>query len=262
MLTVEALENPNEKNIVALLKRCHENLGHPSTPRFVAMLKAARANELCIRLAKGLSCPTCHAMQGEKSHNVSKAVKDMAFNDLLCVEAFEVELPTRKLKLLNIIDMSTRYQVCIPLWKGIEMKHVRKAYRRFWKRWAGVPKAIVSDDGPEFGAAWTDHLAGDGTEHCVTASYAPWQNDVCERLGGAWKVAFAKAALELDPRTKEEIEELCDQLNCAHNTLTRIDGYSPYQDVLVLMFGSLCWACLVKKMKQSSRPCERRKTNT
>lgn len=132
---------------------------------------------------------------------VSKAIRDMAFNDLLCVDTFEVELPKRKLK-LNIVDMATRYQVCIPLWKGIEIKQVRKAYRRYWKRRAGVPKAIVSDGGPEFGAAWTDHLAGDGTEHCVTASYAPWQNGVCERLGGAWKVAFAKAALELRPTDK------------------------------------------------------------
>lgn len=155
---------------------------------------------------------------------MSKAVKDMALNDLLCVD---VELPTRKLKLLRIVD-----QVCIPMWKGIEVKHVRKAYRRFWKRWAGSPEAVVSDGGSEFGAAWTDHLAGDGAEHCVTAAYAPWQNGACERLGGAWKVAFAKAVLELDPRTKEETEELCDQLNCAHNTLTRVDGRSPYQHVL------------------------------
>ena len=232
VLTIESLDNPNEKKVIALLKRCHENLGPPSTPRFVAMLKAARANETCVKLAKGLSCPTCHAMQGEKSHNVSKAIKDMAFNDLLCVDTFEVELPNRKLKLLSIVDMATRYQVCIFVWKGIEIKHVRQDYRRFWKRWAGSPKALVSDGGPEFVAAWTDHLAGDGTEHCVTAAYAPWQNGVCERLGGAWKVAFAKAVLEIDPRTKEETKELCDQLNCAHNTLTRIDGYSPYQHVL------------------------------
>ena len=97
-----------------------------------------------------------------------------------------------------------------------------KAFRRDWKRWAGAPKTIVSDGGPEFGAGWTDHLAGDGTEHAVTAAYAPWQNGVCERLGGAWKVAFSKSMLECDPQSKEEREELCDQLNCAHNTMTRV----------------------------------------
>lgn len=66
----------------------------------------------------------------------------------------------------------------------------------------------------------------------MTAAYAPWQNGVCERLGGAWKVAFSRAVLELDPKTKEKIEELSDQLNCAHNTLTRHDGHSPQQHVM------------------------------
>ena len=232
VLTIEAFDTKDEQKIIALLRRCHENLGHPSTPRFIAMLKAARANDTCIRLAKGLNCSTCRHLQGEQSHNVSKAVRDLQFNELLCVDTFEVELPRRKLKLLNIVDIATRYQLCVPLWKGIEIKHVRKAYRRYWKRWAGAPKTLISDGGPEFGACWTDHLSNDGTEHSVTAAYAPWQNGVCERLRGAWKIAFQKALMELDPQTKEETEELCDQLNLAHNTLTRHDGYSPQQHVL------------------------------
>ena len=66
VLTVEALDTKDEKRIAALLRRCHENLGHPSTARFVAMLKAARANETCLRIAKGLTCHTCQAIQGEK----------------------------------------------------------------------------------------------------------------------------------------------------------------------------------------------------
>lgn len=54
----------------------------------------------------------------------------------------------------------------------------------------------------------------------------------CLRLGGAWKVAFGKSMLELNPKSKEETEELCDQLSCAHNTLTRHDGFFPNQHVL------------------------------
>ena len=68
VLTVEALDTKDEKKVAALLRRCHENLGHPSTPRFISMLTAARANDMCIRIAKGLKCTTCQAMQGEKMH--------------------------------------------------------------------------------------------------------------------------------------------------------------------------------------------------
>ena len=164
--------------------------------------------------------------------------------------------------MLNIVDLATRFQVCVPLWHGVEVKHVRKAYRRYWKRWAGVPKVVVSDGGPEFGTGWTDHLASDGSEHSLTAAYAPWQNGVCERLGGSWQVSFEKAALELDPWSKEEVEELCDQVSCAHNTLTRHDGFSPSQHVLgselrlpvlgmlgeMLKWLTLRWMCRKKDM--------------
>ena len=121
VLTVESLNTEDEKKIVQLLKRCHENLGHPGQARFISMLKAARANEKCIKLAKGLTCSTCDAMRNQKSPNVARAVKDLEFNELVCVDTFEVELGWRKLKMLNLVDMATRYQLCIPLWKGFEI---------------------------------------------------------------------------------------------------------------------------------------------
>ena len=66
------------------------------------------------------------------------------------------------------------------MWKGIEVKRTREAYRRYWKRWAGAPKKVLSDGGPEFGQEWTDALSRDGSAHDVTASYSPWQNGLCE----------------------------------------------------------------------------------
>ena len=106
------------KNLARLLRRCHENL-HPSTPRFVAMLKAARATERCIKIAKGLSCATCREFTPQKSQNASKALKDLQFNDMVAVDTFEVDLRRRKVKFLNIVDLATGYQVCVPLWRGL-----------------------------------------------------------------------------------------------------------------------------------------------
>lgn len=37
--TVESLDTDDEKKIARVLRRRHENLGHPSNPWFVAMLK-------------------------------------------------------------------------------------------------------------------------------------------------------------------------------------------------------------------------------
>ena len=234
VLTVEGLEEHkhDDKRVAMLLKRCHENLGHPSTPRFIGMLKAARATEKCIQIAKGLTCTTCDQFQQQKSHHVSKVTPIQHFNDLVAMDTFEVDLPKRKLKILNIIDLATHFQVCVPLWKGIEIRKIRKAYRRFWKRWAGHPKKVITDGGKEFGQDWTDMLFRDGSIHDVTAAYGPWQNGVCERAGSTWKTAFQKGLLEVDPQSKEEVEELVDQVLCARNMLVRKEGYSPCQHVL------------------------------
>eukprot|EP00435_Cladocopium_sp_Y103_P063185 s737_g24.t1 len=232
VLTVEALEQPDDKKVAMLLRRCHENLGHPSVPRFIGMLKAARATERCLQIAKSLKCATCEQFQGQKSHHVSKTTPIQHFNDIVAVDTFEVDLPQRKLKILNIIDLATHFQVCVPLWHGIEIRKTRKAYRRFWKRWAGPPRKLISDGGGEFGEEWTDALTRDGTIHDTTAAYSPWQNGVCERAGSTWKAAFQKAILELDPKGKHEVEEVCDHVTCARNALTRKEGYSPCQHVL------------------------------
>ena len=234
VLTVEGLDEnkQDDKRIAVLLKRCHENLGHPSTPRFIGMLKAARATEKCIQIAKGLRYTTCEQFQQQKSHHVSKATPIYHFNDVVAMDTFEVELSRRKLKVLNIIDLATHFQMCVPLWKGIEIKRIRKAYRCFWKRWAGPPKKVITDGGGEFGQEWTDMLFRDGSIHETTAAYSPWQNGVCERAGATWQTAFQKGLLEVDPQSKEETEELADQITNTHNTLIRKEGYSPCQHVL------------------------------
>ena len=132
--------------------------------------------------------------------------------------------------MLNIVDMATRYQVCVPLWT--DAKNASIGYRRYWKRWAGSPIKVWTDAGPEFGEYFTAALEGDGSWHEVTASHSPWQNGVVERHGGAWKTAFHKALLGVMVESKMEVEELCDQVTQAHNTMTRKGGHSPSQHVL------------------------------
>lgn len=222
--TIEFLDVKDQKKLATMIRRCHENLGHPSQARFISMLKAARANEKCIQIAKGLKCTTCEMVHGPKSHPVAKSQMSSRFNDLVCVDTFEVELPWRKVKMLNIVDAATRYQMCVPLWKGIEVSKTRQAYRRFWKRWAGPPRRLISDGGGEFSLDWADALSRDGTQHEVTAAWSPWQNGMCERHGGSWKQAFQKAILELEPGNRREAEEVMDQITTAHNTLVRVEG--------------------------------------
>ena len=97
-MTEGVRDSQDERKIVQTLKRCHENLGHPSQARFIAMLKNLRATDRVLKLAKGLSCPVCESTRRERSHRVSRHERAEQLNQQLYMDTFEVELPWRKLK--------------------------------------------------------------------------------------------------------------------------------------------------------------------
>ncbi|CAE7637419.1 PCSK5 [Symbiodinium sp. CCMP2592] len=224
-------EGMSDQKIMVLLRKCHENLGHPSPARLGLLLKAAHASDRVLRLARGLTCEACDSLTRPKSHNVTKIRRATEFNQQVCLDTFELEVRGSKLNFLNICDEGTSYQLCVPLWKGKQAKHVRNAYRKAWKRWAGAPIRAFTDGGPEFEAEFEHGLQLDGTFGDKAAAYAPWQNGLTERKGGVWKLAFQKAVVDAVPRSKQEVQELVDNVNVAVNTLTRKDGYSPCQHV-------------------------------
>ncbi|CAE7785104.1 unnamed protein product [Symbiodinium sp. KB8] len=221
----------DERKVMTILRRCHENLGHPSPARMNMLLKAAHASERVLQLARSLECETCAALSKPKSHNVTKMRRATEFNQQVCVDTFELDVRNDKMHFLNIVDEATGYQMCVPLWKGMQAKVVRNAYRKGWKRWAGAPVRLFSDGGKELEGEFEHGLSLDGTYGDTSAAYAPWQNGTAERKDDVWKTAFAKAQLEVRPRSKQEVQELIDQINTAVNSVSRKDGYSPHQHV-------------------------------
>ena len=174
---------------------------------------------------------TCAELSKPKAHHVTKLRKATEFNQQVCVDTFEQEVRDMKVHFLNIVDEATGFQMCVPLWKGMQAKHVRNAYRKNWKRWAGAPIRLFSDGGKEFEGEFEHGLTLDGTFGDTSAAYSPWQNGLVEKRGDVWKTAYAKAQVETRPRNKQEVQELVDQVNNAVNSMTRKDGYAPNQHV-------------------------------
>ncbi|CAE7879526.1 GIP, partial [Symbiodinium microadriaticum] len=131
-----------------------------------------------------------------KSHHVTKLRRATEFNQQLCVDTFEQEVRDQRVHFLNICDEATGYQMCVPLWKGMQAKVVRNAYRKNWRRWAGAPVRLFSDGGKEFEGEFEHGLSLDGTYGDTSAAYSPWQNGLVEKRGDVWKTAYAKAQLE------------------------------------------------------------------
>ena len=233
--TVYAVEifskEKDPQRIMQAVKRCHENLEHPSNARLVAMLRSAHANEETIKIAKGLTCPACETRQVPASRPVAKERRAWEFNKQIMVDTFDVDVLGRNLKFLNVVDEATGYQMVAPMWHGKSSVNVRSCYRKYWKRWAGIPLRVLMDNGREFDQEFLHGLEYDGSYYDTTAAYSPHQNGMAERRGGVWKNTFLKTVENVSPTNRHEVDEIVDQTNFAVNTLPRMDGYSPHQHV-------------------------------
>ena len=146
------------------------------------------------------------------------------------VDTFDVavEPQSKNLKILNIVCEGTSLQMVIPLWGGATAKNTFKVFRKHWIRWAGSPKRLLSDGGPEFGEDFQEGCDRFGIYTNKTAAESPWQNGMCERHGGVWKEVFHKACEECIPRIKAEYNELFDKVNESKNSMMSKHGFSPY----------------------------------
>ena len=158
------------------LRRCRNNVGHPSKERFLHMLRSANASDEAIKVAKGLKCSVCESMRVPDSHKISKHKRAEVFNQ-------QIMLNQKKVVMLNICDEGTNMRPCVPLWKDKGAEHVRDACRKNWKRWAGVPKRVLTDGGTEFDEVVQEGFELKGSMVEKTAAYAPWQNERMERFG-------------------------------------------------------------------------------
>ena len=137
-----------------------------------------------------------------KSYPVVKMKKAEGFNQQLNIDTFEMDLKhqAKKVKFLNICCEGTSLQMVVPLWKGATAKNVRKAYRKYWLRWAGSPKRILTDGGLEFDGEFQEGWDKDDSFLSKTAPESPWENGICEHYAGLWKETFEKTAEDCQPK--------------------------------------------------------------
>ena len=228
---VEGLKEEDDKKLCEIIRRAHQNLGHPGNDRFVEMLRAAGASQKALEHARRYKCSICEAQHGAKVQKVSKVKKTYDFNVGVCCDTFEVEVGSRKIHAFSVICEGTNYHVVVPLWKGKTAEETRRAYRRGWKSPFGSPIRLFTDGGSEFGGVFQEGLFLDGTADERSAAYSPWQNSLIERHGQTWKSMFHKVCNTVIPSNMDEIEEVFEQVNVAKNTLVHKSGYSPNQRV-------------------------------
>lgn len=93
------------------------------------------------------------------------------------------------------------------------------------------PCDVFSDNGPEFDGEFHEGLMMDGSADERSAGCSPWQNGLAERHGQTFKNMFYKCCHASSPVTRDDVEEIVEQVCVAKNSLVRKDGFSPSQRV-------------------------------
>lgn len=214
--------------VAGLLKRVHQNLGHPPMRELIRHLKIGGAQENVIRAAEQMICKTCESSSKPKPHKVASPVVALDFNEVIAADIIWFDTAENSNHAaLNVVDLASTYQVVIPL-PSTKADDVGRALCTGWFRWAGVPKQLLVDLDSAFKGDFLTMMDERSVLVRSAAAQAHWQNGVAERHGESWKVIWAKLVedyLIIDAEIDEAIAAVCDSKNSLRNR----SGYSPRQ---------------------------------
>ena len=219
--------------VAGVLRRVHQNLGHPPMREMIRHLRIGGASEAVIRAAEQMVCRTCENSSRAKPHKVETPAVALDFNEVIACDIIWIDTAeSQNWPALNIVDVASTYQVVVPL-KSTGAEEVGQALCSGWFRWAGCPKYVLVDLDSAFKGDFLDLMGQRSIIVRSAAGQAHWQNGIAERHGETWKLIWAKLVedhLVLD----YEMDEATSAVSDSKNQLRNRSGFSPRQWV----FGS------------------------
>lgn len=218
------------------IHKLHCNLGHPSLPDLLRILKHAKASSEAIAAAKAHQCTVCVNQRAPSSALPAKPPKLQEFNSTV---GFDVKYlagwkPNQRVPCVSIVDHASSLHVMAPIFHRETAEILKGVLRDSWIMWAGVPQCLVSDPAkPNISDALADYCEGLGITMVHTAAEAHWQNGKVERHGQWFEQIHNRICDQIKPETPEEFVECVQQAQIAKNSLISVSGASPYQ----LVFG-------------------------
>ena len=237
VFVAEVGDQPMEK-VKALVRRLHNNLGHPSTRTLLRILKHAGGSEQALQAASQMEseCDICINRQRPTPALPASPEQFLDFNhrvgwDVKIVPGWK---QNQKIKCLNIVDFATSFQRVLPFYEAETSDVLKRLYQQGWQSWAGTPVEVVVDPARTNTAREIfDMLEGDGARVLTTAAEAHNQLGKVEKHGHLFETILVKVLDQVQPKSKEEFETCVVQTANAKNELLNQKGLSPCQ----LVFG-------------------------
>ena len=210
---VEAKLTESQKRLV---RKLHENTGHPPKERFLRTLRAAGALPHVLKYVRdAFECETCAAKRLPDHRRKGQCPRVHSFNRVLSMDVFYVPVKGSSVPILNVVCHGTNYQVAHRIHGtggGTPSSSATwKAFLSTWVRFLGPPSMVITDGGKEFQGRFERGVEQLGTLHHVTAPDSPWQNSRAERHGG-WLKQRMIQELESGQSVIENLDDLDELL--------------------------------------------------
>ena len=130
-----------EGELLRLIRRAHEKMGHPHPEQFCRVLRQAHASDRVLSMAKNLKCSICQMNKPPQPPRISAVSPCIEFNVIVGLDVFHLQgiHSGEQIHVLSMIDWGTLFHVCVMI-KEVTARRVRRAYRRYWLRVFGSGK--------------------------------------------------------------------------------------------------------------------------
>ena len=226
----EASLKPTEEEI-KMLKRVHENLGHPSNRDFARTLRIAHGKPHLVRYAaKEFSCSTCASRPMPKPARPAVLPKSYQPGQVVGIDVMYLPALNKQesFPALNIVDWGSGYSMVERL-EEMTADHVWRTFMRTWARIFGVPEVLIADLGSEFRGEFADLASQCGALVRHIGARSPWQNGKTERAGAHYKHVFEKARDACVLTSWAELKTLMYEVEASRNRFGNRSGFSPMQ---------------------------------
>ena len=149
VLAVASLANKSDEELLPILRKLHQNLGHPPNHDLIRILRHGQASDQALRLAKSFSCDFCKTQSRPSVPLPAQPKRVSEVNQLvgLDVKYLKGWKPNQKVKSLNLVDYASGYQRVIPFFEQETSQLVRKLFEDHWVSWLGPPRELVLPGG-------------------------------------------------------------------------------------------------------------------
>ena len=229
-----AQEEGSPENLKQIIKKLHNNLGHPQSADLIRVLRNAGATSQALEAARLFTCEICTQRQRPTPCLPASAHSVVDFNhrvgiDVKILPGWAVN---QKVKCLNIVDWATSMQIMVPFHQQETGEVLRQLFMNHWMKWAGPPVELLMDPArTNQSELLVSSLENAGIRVLTIAAEAHNQLGKVEKHGHLFEVVFEKVLDQCQPGDKESWEQCVVQTMNAKNEMLNQQGLSPYQHV-------------------------------